>query len=157
MTEWVDILRWLHVIGAAVLLGTGAGIAFFMLMAHRTRDPSAIANVAAIVVLADLLFTATAIVLQPVTGLLLAHIVGWPLVTPWIMVSIGLYVATGLCWIPVVWIQVRIRNLAIAAARARQDLPSEYHRLFRVWLILGVPAFVFVLAILWLMVRHSAN
>jgi uncharacterized membrane protein len=112
MIEWIELLRWLHVIGAAVLLGTGAGIAFFMLMAHRTGDPAVIAHVAGTVVVADFLFTATAVILQPVTGLLLAEAVGWPLRTPWIVASLVLYVATGLCWLPVVWIQWRMRDLA---------------------------------------------
>src|SRR3982751_3503519 len=111
MIAWIDLLRWLHVIGAAVLLGTGAGIAFFMLMAHRTASPALIAHVAGTVVVADAIFTATAVVVQPITGALLAHAIGWPLDTPWIMLSLTLYVAVGLCWLPVVWIQWRIRNL----------------------------------------------
>ena len=156
MTEWIELLRWLHVIGAAVLLGTGAGIAFFMLMAHRTGDATVIAHVTGTVVVADVLFTATAVVAQPVTGVLLASAVGWPLTTPWIATSLALYVATGLCWIPVVWIQWRMRNLARASAAAGEPLPASYQRLFRTWVLLGVPAFTFVLAILWLMLTRPA-
>ena len=99
MTLAAELLRWLHVIGAAVLLGTGAGIAFFMLVAHRTRDAGLIAHVAGTVVLADTLFTATAVILQPVTGALLAWEIGWSLTEPWILVSLGLYVLTGLFWL----------------------------------------------------------
>lgn len=151
----LDILvRWLHVIGAAVLLGTGAGIAFFMLMAHRTGDVRIIAHTASIVVLADLLFTATAVIAQPLTGLWLAQQAGWPLMQGWLLLSIILYVVTGLCWLPVVWIQYRLRNLARAALQAGQELPRQYDSLFRIWFVLGFPAFVSVLAIVWLMLAR---
>lgn len=156
MSACVELLRWLHVLGAAVLLGTGAGIAFFMLLAHRTAKPEIIAHVSGSVVIADALFTATAIVAQPVTGLLLAQAIGWPLATPWITLSVALYLATGLCWLPVIWIQWRIRNLARAAVAAGTPLPQSYKRLFRTWVLLGIPAFAFVLAIIWLMVARPA-
>ncbi|OBY26846.1 DUF2269 family protein [Leisingera sp. JC1] len=148
------ILRWLHVIGACVLLGTGAGIAFFMLMAYRTRDAALIAHTASIVVLADLLFTATAVIAQPVTGGLLAWRLGWPLSAGWLALSLGLYVLTGLFWLPVVWIQLRLRDLARAAAEAGGALPARYHRLFAIWFACGIPAFAAVLAILWLMLAR---
>lgn len=64
-------VKYLHVLGAAVLLGTGARIAVFMLLAHRTGDPAVVAGVARIVVIADFLFTATAVIAQPITGVLL--------------------------------------------------------------------------------------
>lgn len=150
----VDILRLLHVVGACVLLGTGAGIAFFMLMAHRSRDPLVIAHVAGTVVLADALFTATAVVAQPVTGWLLARELGWPLGEGWIALSLVLYVVTGLFWLPVVWIQARLRDLAREAALTRRDLPPAYDRLFRIWFACGFPAFFAVLAILWLMLTR---
>jgi uncharacterized membrane protein len=154
--EPLDILRWLHVIGAAVLLGTGAGIAFFMLMAHRTHQPALIAHVAGTVVVADLLFTATAVVAQPLTGLGLALLIGWPLTEGWLLVSLGLYVFTGLFWLPVVWIQLRMRDLARAAAREGLPLPRRYYRLFRIWFACGIPAFAAVLAIVWLMVAKPS-
>jgi uncharacterized membrane protein len=148
------VLKWLHVIGATVLLGTGAGIAFFMLMAHRTADVRVIAGVARIVVLADYLFTATAVVAQPVTGVLLARWVGYPLTEGWIAASLVLYLLTGAFWLPVVWMQSRMRNLAVAAAVAEGPLPAEYHRLFRLWFAFGFPAFAAVLAIFWLMIAR---
>ncbi len=154
--EPVDVLRWLHVIGAAVLLGTGAGIAFFMLMAHRTRQPALVAHVAGTVVVADLLFTATAVVAQPLTGLGLALLVGWPLTEGWLLVSLALYVLTGMFWLPVVWIQLRMRDLARSAAREGLPLPGEYCRLFRIWFACGIPAFLAVLAILWLMLAKPS-
>lgn len=150
----IDLLRWLHVIGATVLLGTGAGIAFFMLMAHRTRDARLIAHVAETVVIADTLFTLTAVIAQPVTGYLLARAIGWPLGEGWIVLSLALYVVTGFFWLPVVWIQIRLRDLARAAHHERCPLPDEYHRLFRVWLACGFPAFASVLTIVWLMLAR---
>jgi uncharacterized membrane protein len=156
MVAAVDLLRWLHVIGATVLLGTGAGIAFFMLMAHRTRDARLIAHTAGVVVLADMLFTATAVVAQPLTGWLLARDLGWPLSEGWLALSLGLYVLTGLFWLPVVRIQIRLRDLARAAADRNAPLPPAYHRLFRIWFACGVPAFLAVLAILWLMLMRPA-
>jgi uncharacterized membrane protein len=154
--ELLDLLRWLHGIGATVLLGTGAGIAFFMLMAHRTRQPALVAHVAGTVVVADLLFTATAVIAQPLTGLGLALLVGWPLTEGWLLVSLALYVLTGLFWLPVVWIQLRMRDLARAAAREGLPLPGQYHRLFRIWFACGIPAFLAVLAILSLMLAKPS-
>jgi uncharacterized membrane protein len=151
---WIDVLRWAHVIGATVLLGTGAGIAFFMVMAHRTGDPRAIAHVASTVVVADFLFTATAIIAQPVTGVLLTRALGWPLGEGWIVLSVALYVATGVFWLPVVWMQMRMRDLARRAVRDGAPLPAAYHRLYRLWFAFGFPAFAAVLAIVWLMVSR---
>jgi uncharacterized membrane protein len=153
MTEYF-VLKYLHVIGATVLLGTGAGIAFFMLMAHRSGDARLIAGTARIVVIADYLFTATAVVAQPVTGLLLARSVGYPLSEGWIIASIALYLLTGAFWLPVVWMQSEMRNLAQAAADAGEGLPGRYHRLYRSWFAFGFPAFAAVLAIFWLMIAR---
>ncbi|NVO57153.1 DUF2269 domain-containing protein [Rhodobacteraceae bacterium B1Z28] len=150
------ILRWLHVIGACVLLGTGAGIAFFMLMAHRSRDPRFIAHTAGIVVVADLLFTTTAVILQPVTGALLAWQLGWSLTEGWIALSLVLYVLTGFFWLPVVWIQIKLRDYAQVAVDEDTALPRSYDRLFRIWFVCGVPAFLAVLTILWLMIARPA-
>ena len=147
----LEVLRWLHVIGAAVLLGTGAGIAFFMLMAHGSGDPRAIAHVAGTVVVADMLFTATAVVLQPLTGAWLAAIEGFPLTRGWLLLSLGLYVLAGLFWLPVLWMQLKMRDLARLSAARAKPLPELYHRLFRLWFACGFPAFAAVLAIIWLM------
>lgn len=150
--EWVHVLRWGHIIGACVLLGTGAGIAFFMVMAQRVKDARVIAHVAGTVVIADWLFTASAVVLQPITGALLAMEIGWRLTEGWIVLSLALYVFIGMLWLPVMWIQHRLRDLARTAAAAGEDLPAEYHRLYRIWFIAGFPAFAGVVAILGLMV-----
>ncbi len=151
MTAFV-LLKLVHVIGACVLFGTGLGIAFFMLMAHRTADPATVAVTARIVVIADTLFTTTAVILQPLTGAALAAVMGYSLREPWIVASFLLYVVVGACWLPVVWIQIRMRNLAVAARDKGAPLPPQYHRLFRYWFALGWPAFAGVVAIFLLMV-----
>ncbi len=150
------VLKFLHVIGATVLLGTGAGIAFFMLAAHLSRDPATIAGTARIVVRADFLFTATAVVAQPVTGVLLAQNVGYSLLDGWIAWSIVLYLVTGAFWLPVVWMQMKMRDLAAAALREDRPLPPQYHKLFRLWFAFGFPAFAAVLAIFWLMIARPS-
>jgi uncharacterized membrane protein len=147
-------LVFLHVIGAAVLLGTGAGIAFFMLVAHLRGDATVIAGVAAIVVLADFVFTATAVVAQPITGLLLARLLGYPILDGWIALSLILYAVTGAFWLPVVWMQIEMRKLARRAVRDGVPLPERYHRLFWTWFAFGFPAFAAVLGIFWLMIAR---
>ncbi len=154
--DWIHVLTWLHVIGATVLLGTGAGIAFFMLMANRTNDAVLVAHTAGIVVIADWVFTATAAVAQPITGVLLALAIGWPLTEPWILLSMGLYVFVGCFWLPVVWIQRELRNIAREAVAAAAPLPDRYHRLYRIWFLCGFPAFFAVLLIFWLMITKPA-
>jgi uncharacterized membrane protein len=146
------ILKYLHIVGAAVLLGTGAGIAFFMLVAHLGGKPPVIAAVARIVVIADFIFTATAVVVQPITGSLLVWHVGYSFWDGWIIWSIALYVLTGALWLPVVWMQMRLRDLAANAAAGGTPLPTEYHRIFWLWFAFGIPAFIAVAAILWLMI-----
>ncbi|MGY3602731.1 MULTISPECIES: DUF2269 family protein [unclassified Bradyrhizobium] len=150
------VLKYIHLIGAAVLLGTGAGIAFFMLRAHLTGDPVIVAAIARIVVLADFLFTATAVVAQPLTGIALAHEAGYSLTESWIVLSIVLYLVTGAFWLPVVWIQMQLRNLATASAAERKPLPSRYHRLFWAWFSFGFPAFGAVMGIFWLMIQRPS-
>jgi uncharacterized membrane protein len=149
-----QVLKFAHVIGAAVLLGTGVGIAFFMLLAHLERRPAVIAGVARIVVVADFVFTATAVVAQPVTGVLLANMLGYPLSESWIFWSFVLYIVIGAFWLPVVWMQMRMRDLAAAAVRDGTLLPAAYDRLFWLWFVFGFPAFGAVLAIYWLMITR---
>lgn len=148
-----EILRLVHVLGATVLFGTGAGIAFFMAMAERTRNPAIIAHVAGVVVIADTVFTATAVVLQPLTGYGLARLLGWPMTEGWLVLSLVLYVVTGLFWLPVVWIQLRLRDLARQAASDGTPLPPAFDRLYAIWFFCGFPAFLSVVAIFWLMLN----
>ena len=149
-------VKYLHVVGAAVLLGTGAGIAFFMLVAHLRGNVRVIAGVAGIVVLADFIFTATAVLLQPVTGVWLAWNSGYSLWEGWIALSIALYIITGMFWLPVVWMQLRMRDLAVEALVHDAPLPALYHRLFWIWFAFGFPAFASVAGIFWLMIARPA-
>jgi uncharacterized membrane protein len=146
------VLKYVHVIGASVLLGTGAGIAFFMLLGHLTGKPVVVAAIARIVVIADFLFTATAVIVQPVTGVALAWHIGWSLWQGWIALSIFLYLFTGAFWLPVVWMQMRMRDLAVEAALDNRPLPAAYKMLFWWWFAFGFPAFGAVLVIFWLMI-----
>lgn len=148
------VLRWVHVIGACILLGTGAGIAFFMLIAHKTKDAKIIYHTAKTVVLADYIFTASAVILQPVSGLWLAHIIGWDLTTGWLVLSLVLYIAVGCFWLPVVFMQRKMRDLARVALDTHTNLPPMYHKLFWRWFAFGIPAFLMVLGIVWLMVSR---
>jgi uncharacterized membrane protein len=152
MTDLIYALKLAHILGATVLFGTGLGIAFFMLMAHRTGNATVIAATARTVVIADAVFTATAVVAQPLTGAALIHVIGYSWYESWIALSLALYVLTGLCWLPVVWIQARLRALAADAARRNAPLPAEYHRLFGIWFWLGWPAFLSVIAIFAVMI-----
>jgi len=145
-------LKLAHIVGACVLFGTGIGIAFFMWMAHRTANAAFIAATARTVIIADAVFTATAVVVQPVTGAALAWVMGFSLIEPWIVASFVLYLLVGACWLPVVLIQMALRDLARAARDSGEPLPARYHRLFRVWFILGWPAFAGVIAIFVLMI-----
>jgi uncharacterized membrane protein len=151
--ELIFIYKFIHLLGAAVLFGTGLGIAFFMLMAHRTGHAGVIAVTARFVVLADFIFTATSVVVQPVSGFALASAIGLdPFEEAWIVLSLIVYVFVGLCWLPVIFIQMRMRKLALEAAVKSMPLPDEYRRLFRIWFALGWPAFAGVLIIFALMV-----
>jgi uncharacterized membrane protein len=150
------VLKYLHVIGAAVLLGTGAGIAFFMLLGHLAAKPIIVAAIARIVVIADFIFTATAVVAQPITGVALAWHMGWSLWEGWLALSILLCLVTGAFWLPVVWMQMRMRDLAAEAAATDQPLPPAYHKLFWWWFAFGFPAFGAVLAIFWLMIAKPS-
>tara|TARA_R110000787_G_scaffold17941_4_gene55443 strand:+ start:68 stop:535 length:468 start_codon:yes stop_codon:yes gene_type:complete len=151
-----DLLLFAHVIGACVLLGTGAGIAFFMVVSQRSQNPDLIAHVAGIVVLADWVFTATAAIAQPITGYFLALAAGWPLTSGWVAGALGLYVVVGVFWLPVVWIQKQLCYLARDAAAQSTPLSPRYHHLYRIWFACGFPAFAAVLAILWLMISKPA-
>jgi uncharacterized membrane protein len=146
------IIKYLHVLGAVVILGTGTGIAFFMLMAHRSGDPAFIARTAATVVIADMLFTLTTVLLQPVTGGVLMTLSATTLAERWLVTSLGLYAVAGLFWIPVIFMQIEMRNLARTATTQRQPLPPRYFVLFRRWFLFGIPGFGSVMGILWLMI-----
>lgn len=144
-------LKFVHIVSATLLFGTGLGTAFFMWMSHRSGNIVAIANTARATVLADWLFTSPAVIVQPLSGFALMRWVGYPLTTPWLLLSIAMYLAAGACWLPVVILQLRVRELSARAVRERTPLPPAYHRCMRWWFALGWPAFIAVLVVFWLM------
>ena len=156
MIDFYFFLKFIHIVSSTVLFGTGLGIAFFMWMAHRTGDARAIAQTARTVVIADAAFTASAVVVQFASGLALAALAGFSLREPWLLAALALYVFVGACWLPVVWIQRRLRDLARAAVDANATLPARYDALFAIWFWLGWPAFAGVLAIFALMIWKPA-
>jgi uncharacterized membrane protein len=134
----------------------GAGIAFFFIRAHRTHNTTVIAAVAREVVIADAIFTASAVILQPLTGLAMVFMAGYPVSLPWLKWSIVIYILVGCCWLPVVWLQLRMRDLATAAAHERAALPENYYRFYRWWFLLGWPAFAGVLVIFYFMISKPS-
>lgn len=146
------LIRLIHILSATLLFGTGLGSAFYMWRAHKSGDVRVIADVARNVVLADWLFTTPAVIIQPISGLWLVSARGYALTEPWIVVSLVLFVVAGACWLPVVWLQIQMRNLAETSVRAGTALDARYHRYMRWWFLLGWPAFAAVLIIYGLMV-----
>ncbi len=145
-------LKWFHILSSTLLLGAGLAIAFFLWMAHRSRDPRTIAATARVVVLADAIITAPAVLVQLGSGLWLGQMLNLPLSTLWIATALLLFAVMGLCWLPVVWLQWRARNLARQAVASGTALPAAYARVMRWWFWLGWPALISVIAIFWLMV-----
>ena len=145
-------LKWLHILSSVVLVGTGLGSAYYMFFANRSRALAAQAVVTRLVVQADWWFTTPTVLLQPATGLAMVYLAGFPLSTPWIAASLALYAIAGLCWLPVVWLQIRMRALAQQAAEAGTPLAPLYWRYARWWEALGYPAFAAMVVVFYLMV-----
>ena len=144
--------KWLHILSSTVLFGTGIGTAFQMVWAMRTRRVETIHSVASGVVVADWVFTTPAGIIQPATGLWLIWLQGHALTEPWLLVTYVLYLLAFLCWLPVVHLQIRIRDMAALAVAEGTALPSEAWRSFRLWFLLGWPAFIGLVGVFWLMV-----
>jgi uncharacterized membrane protein len=150
------IVKWLHILSSTLLFGTGLGSAFYMFFASRTRDPRVVATVVRHVVIADWLFTTPTVILQPLTGFYLVHLAGFPLSSPWIFWSLVLYVVAGAAWLPVVWMQIRMRDQAATAVREGTELPAQYWRYLRAWVALGVVAFLALVVVFYLMVAKPS-
>lgn len=146
------VLKWLHILSSTVLFGTGIGSAFYLLVATLGRNARTVAAISGYVVVADWLFTATTAVLQPLTGWAMVRTMQLPWSTPWLAWSVGLYLLAIACWLPVVWIQMRLRDESRLCAEAGVALSRAYWRHFTAWVALGMVAFVAFLAIFWLMV-----
>jgi uncharacterized membrane protein len=150
------LVKWLHILSSTLLFGTGLGSAFYMYFTSRTRNPQAIAIVVRQVVIADWIFTTPTIILQPLTGFYLLHLMGMPPSTPWIAWSVALYLLAGAAWLPVVWMQIQMREMAVASASAGSDLPPRYWRFLRIWVSLGIVAFAALVAVFYLMVAKPS-
>ena len=146
------LAKWVHILSSTLLFGTGIGTAFFFVSAIRTRDPQFIAKTGKTVVLADYLFTLTSGIVQPVTGLFLVHYHGYSLGDAWLFWTLVLYVIALCCWLPVVWLQIKLTKMATEAAAAHQPLPQYFFKFFWWWFALGWPAFVGLVVVFWLMV-----
>jgi uncharacterized membrane protein len=149
-------LKLIHIASAIILFGLGCGTVFFKMMADRSGNHAAIAITSKHVVLADWWFTTPTVIIQPLTGILMADQLGWSLTDAWLLQSIILYALTGLCWLPVVYLQLRMRDMAIESLENNQPLPEQYHYYSKLWMWLGIPAFFAMLSITILMVFHSA-
>ena len=146
------LVKWLHIVSSVLLVGTGFGTAFYLYFANRSGDVRAIAVVARLVVRADTWFTTPAVIFQPLSGLWLADQAGWPLHTGWIAAALALFALAGACWLPVLWLQLRMRDIAGDCAASGRGLPPNYWRFARISAWLGYPAFLAMLLALWLMV-----
>jgi uncharacterized membrane protein len=146
------LVKYLHMLGAILILGTGTGIAFFMLMAHRTCDVAFIARTASVVVIADMLFTLSAVLTQPITGGILMMLSNTGVAERWLLTSLVLYAVAGVFWVPVIFMQIEMRDLARLAVEKGEVLPPRYFALFRRWFAFGIPGFGSVMIILWLMI-----
>ncbi|KZN65909.1 hypothetical protein N473_10095 [Pseudoalteromonas luteoviolacea CPMOR-1] len=145
------IAKFIHILAAIVVMGTGAGIAFFMFMANRSNNPQAIYITTRHVVLGDWFFTTPAVIIQIVSGLYLMHLLGYSFQSPWFLTVAGLFTFIGLCWLPVLKIQYRLRALA-AIDQEQGEVSVEFKHLMRRWTLLGIPAFAAILILLALMV-----
>ena len=150
MYEW---LKLLHILSSVVMVGTGFGSAFYMFMANRSNNLQAQLVVSRLIVKADWWFTTPTIIFQPVSGLALVYLAGWPMDAPWLLWTYALYAVAGLCWLPVVWLQIQMRNMVSVANASSMPLPALFWRYARNWELLGYPAFVAMLVIYWLMVN----
>lgn len=150
------VVKWLHILSSTLLFGTGIGSAFYMFFASLTRDTRVIATVVRYVVIADYAFTTPTIILQPLTGFYLIHLVGFPLTSTWIMVSIALYLLAGACWLPVVWMQIKMRDMAATATANGTELPRRYWSFLKWWVALGIVAFFSLVVVFYLMVAKPA-
>ena len=146
------ILKWAHILSSVLLVGTGFGSAFYLYFINRTRNTQSIAEVSRLVVKADFWFTSPTIIIQPLTGFAMISIAGYSLTQTWLLWTYALYVLAGACWLPVVWLQIRMDAIANAALLSKSPLPTRYWQYARYWEWLGYPAFLAMFAIYGLMV-----
>ncbi|MFA6904457.1 MAG: DUF2269 domain-containing protein [Gallionellaceae bacterium] len=151
MYEW---LKLIHILSSVLMVGTGFGSAFYMFMANRSNNLQAQVIVSRLVVKADWWFTTPTVIIQPVSGFAMLYLAGWPMDANWLLWTYALYALAAVCWLPVVWLQIKMRNMALEASANSTALPALFWRYARYWEMLGYPAFVAMLAIYWLMVAR---
>jgi uncharacterized membrane protein len=147
-----ELIKWVHVLSSTILFGTGIGSAFYMFVANRSKDTRDIYFALRHVVIADWLFTTPAVIVQLLSGLYMVHMAGYSLMDFWILWGLLLYVFAGACWVPVVWMQIKMRDMARIAVDTGTSLPEHYWRLDRWWITLGSLAFPAIVVVFWLMV-----
>ena len=150
------LIKWAHILSSVLMVGTGLGSAFYMFFTNRSGSVVAQAVVSKLVVRADWRFTTPTVIIQPISGIAMMHMAGWPLTSPWLMTSMALYVLAGACWLPVVWLQLRMARLAEQAHAQGTAMPERYWRDARLWEALGYPAFVAMAVVFFLMVNKPA-
>ena len=150
------LVKTLHILSSTVLFGTGIGIAFFMFRSRFSADLQQRYYAARTTVLADWLFTLPAGIVQPLSGIWLLWRAGFNPTDTWLITTYGLFILAGCCWLPVVWIQLQLKNLLQEALTTGTPLPARYEKLFRIWFLLGWPAFLALLAIFYLMVAKPS-
>lgn len=151
MDLYIEI-KTLHIISSTILFGTGIGIAYFMLRSWFTNNIQEKLYSARNTVIADYLFTFPAAIIQPISGIALIHMAGFDWTAFWLMATYAIYIIAGLCWLPVVWIQIQLKNICIEASESGSELPERYNKLFKIWFFLGWPAFLGLVAVFYLMV-----
>lgn len=145
------IIKTLHILSATILFGTGAGIAFFMFCSRYADNIYQKYYAAKFTVIADYIFTLPAVIIQPITGFWLIQQGGFDPMDYWLSTTYILYALAGICWIPVVWIQIQMKKVLALAIENKQEPSEKYHRLFKIWFLLGWPAFGSLIAIFFLM------
>lgn len=146
------LLKWIHILSSTILFGTGVGSAFYMFLANRSRNLSAMYFAVRHVVIADWLFTTPSVIVQLLSGIGLLYVTGYDLNDSWVLWGIILYFSAGICWLPVVWIQIRMRNLIKTALDSNRDVSSDYWLFDRWWILLGSLAFPMIVIVFYLMV-----
>ncbi|KIE04458.1 Uncharacterized protein NF27_HS00450 [Candidatus Jidaibacter acanthamoeba] len=156
MMEWYLVIKTIHIISSTILFGTGIGIAFFMWWSNLSDNISVKLFAAKSTVIADFLFTTPAVVIQPVSGFILLHMLGYNFLETWLVITYILYIIAGLCWLPVVWIQIQLYKIINNSMRNNLPIPDKYYKLFYIWFSLGWPAFISLVIIFFLMVFKPA-
>lgn len=144
-------LKYIHILSSTILFGTGIGTACNFFLAHRTRDIHIIAATTRYVVFADWMFTATSGFVQFITGMLMVYLAGYSFSSWWIAGGIIGYIIAACCWFPVVYLQIKMRDMAMLANKNNSILPKKYYRYFKIWFCLGWPAFISLIIVFYLM------